>query len=150
MAALRTIDYTCQQCSNRDLDVLLNLLIAIPNQLDELLISGNRLTDATGMRVACLLATSTTIKKLNMSHNQFSTATYMAVADALQTNTSLVELDMSYNEAGHKEMIDAEFVRVLQRNPTRPPFSQWSLYARHAPDYERLRDLAFPSRDHQE
>jgi hypothetical protein len=122
------MDHMAHERTDEQLANLLDSLVLYPNTVKRLMISGNRLTDVSGVKVAKIVATSSTIEDLKMSHNQFSEVTYFAIADALRTNTSLRELLMGYNRAVDRTAVDVRFTGALQHNPHRPPFSYWELY----------------------
>lgn len=139
---LYVIDLTLQKLSDSELAELADCLLTHPHSAWSLYLSGNRLTDQMGVKLAQFLATSSTIQTLSLSINQLGEATYLAVAAALRHNTSLQYLYLSDNLAVDTERIDAAFVDSLRLNPSRRTGSMWQLYSvgNGDLDFKRLKE----------
>lgn len=117
----------------------LSYLLTHPNSVTSINLGRNKLTDASGIKLAHFLAASTTIKGMDLSQNKFGKKTYLAIASALRVNTSLAYLDMEANYDSSAQFIvdevpiHAAFIYALHLGPTRPPFSRWTILTRDKP-----------------
>jgi len=126
---LTSIRLSFNKHTDSELAELVDCLIAYPNVVTRLVLSVNRLTDETGVKLARFVAASTTIEWLSLHDNQFGKATYLALAAALRVNTSLRLLNLDYNQKVDRTRVDAAFVAALRINPSRPASSMWFLYS---------------------
>jgi hypothetical protein len=132
------IDITRSDCTDSDLIELVDCLIDNPDVSNHVTISNNpSLTDATGVKLAQYIASSTTLQTLDLSGNRFGTATYLAIAAALRINTSLRTLFLSWNQHVDRTRIDAAFSVALRFNRNRAKDSTWWLYSVFE-DFRRL------------
>lgn len=99
---------------------LMDWLLAHPNVIERLYLSGSQLTDETGVRLAQLVAASSTIETLTMSSNLFGEATYLAMADALRVNTSLSFLTLNDNLEVNWDRVCTAFANAFRENSHRP------------------------------
>jgi hypothetical protein len=134
--------------TDAEVSELVDCLLANPDVVTHVLLFGNWLTDATGVKLAQYVAASSTVEFLDLSRNRLSPATYLALAVALRINTSLRCLYLYGNQAEDKSRIDAAFVSALRFNPVRTYGSMWWLYS-DSDDFQRLRteaeELGHPS-----
>jgi len=123
---------------------LVDCLLVHPDVVTDMFLCNNRLTNATGVKMARYMAASSTVKFMDLSFNQFGEATYLAVAAALRVNSSLCYLYLYNNQAVDQTSIDAAFVEALRLNPTRPDWSSWRLYLHGSSDadFKRLNHVA--------
>ncbi len=132
--------------SDKELNSLLDCMLAHPNVVSTVQLSNNCASDVTGVKVARYVAISSTIKTLIMAHNEFTEATHLAIAKALLVNTSLraiVVYNNTYNcEPLNRSLIDTAFAVALHFNQNRHPRSIWRLYGQKKSIFNRLRAVA--------
>ena len=131
-----------KQLSDADVSELVDRLLAHPDIVKNVWLSGNQLTDETGARLARCVAASTTIEVLDLSDNRLGPATFSAVAQALRINTSLRVLVMLGNQAEQSSGIEAGLVEALRVNRSRPAGSMWWLFKGYSDDFGRLEAAA--------
>lgn len=141
---LEWINFTSKRYTDLDVARVVDHLSTHPCRVKRLWWSGNRFTNKTGVKMAQLLSSSTTIKSLGLHNNQFSESTYLAITAALRVNTTLHTLRLFNEILVDWTIIDAAFVYALRLNPIRPDDSKWWLYsdAWDEPDYARLKSIA--------
>lgn len=128
--------------TNKDLVELVDCLIANPNEVTNVFLWGNKLTDETGVKLAQYVAASSTIRMLSLSHNQFGSETYLAMASAMRVNSSLKSLLLFQNPEVDRKLVESAFVEALRINPTRPRKSQWWFSESWTNDFDRLKTVA--------
>lgn len=122
---------------------LIDCLLEHPNAVKDVILFGNHLTNKTGVKLARLVAKSTTLRLLGVSNNNLSMVSFMAMAAALRINTSLEELYMCGNSllVDHARVTTA-FIDALAYNPCRSEGSRWQLTTYCPGEFETLREKA--------
>lgn len=120
---------------------LIDTLICTPNRVHYVNLGHNRLTDATGIKLARYVATSSTLTWLDVSNNELGLQTYLALAVAFRFNTSLERLEIYGNAITREYIVDLAFTESLSLNTDRFRSSQWYLYA-YGNDFPRLQTKA--------
>jgi hypothetical protein len=147
---LEKIDLVGNQYTDQELAVLVDYLLAHPNAVISVLLTHNRLTDETGIKLARYVAASSTIQELILPLNHLGSVTYLGMATALCVNTSLRSLSMYSNlksdgsriTAEERRCIDDAFINALVINSNRPARSSWWIYYIATDEYERLKTVA--------
>lgn len=125
---LKHVKLVNNHLTDSQLDELVNYLLVHPNNITAILLSHNKLTDETGVKLAQYVAASPAIISLDLEDNKLNTPTYLAVAAALRVNSSLKYLYLLANTAIDVTRINTAFVEALRLNPNRPDDSMWLLY----------------------
>lgn len=128
-----------KKCKNeQEVILLFKELAARVNNVTEVHISMNALSDAVGEQLAAFIKKSRTVHTINASHNSFGDATYMAVADALKYNTSLVNLYLHVNAPATRHLVISHFQNALD-HVDRPSSSRWYLFDYYTNYYPHLK-----------
>lgn len=117
-----------QELKDSEVSTLLTCLLDRPDAIKDVYMCENYLTDETGVKVARLVSSSSTIRFLSLACNDLSETTYLTMAAALRVNSSLLYLYMYNNKTVDQRRIDREFVDVLRVNPIHSYDSRWFLY----------------------
>lgn len=141
---LNAINVLNASLSKEELNVLLDALLANPDVIQVLWVSGNNFTDEVGVKIAKFVSISTTVLYVGLHDNRLGEQTYVAMANALQKNTSLVSLHLYNNLAVDCDLVDSLFINALRLNPGRTSDSRWVLGTRglYINDFERLCEVA--------
>lgn len=143
---LKCINKTGSRRGDFAISELVKSLTFYPNITTMLQLSGNKLTDITGINIAQYVAVSSVIEHLWLMCNRFTIITFLEIAAALRVNTSLKYLYLADNFAAKKDQIYAAFVDTLRLNPVRSSESNWHLYylprSEHDVDFKRLKYAA--------
>ncbi len=75
--------------TDAELDRLVEALVASPNVFTHVVLNSNRLSDVTGSKLACYVASSTSLVLLEIRDNDFSDSTLVAIARAARITGSL-------------------------------------------------------------
>lgn len=122
------IIYLSGGCTDTIAIQLINCLRVRPNAVICIVLSCNKLTDQTGVRLAQYVAASATIQILNLCKNQFSYVTHLALAAALRVNTSLKRLYLFDKKIEDENRIDTAFIKRLDLDFSSSNYSHWHLY----------------------
>jgi hypothetical protein len=131
--------------TNTDLNEIVDLLFVHPNIVTHLYLSCDKLTDATGLKLASFVGISTTIQELILYGGELTPSFYEAIASALHVNKSLIYLDLSHNQVdqNNRNWIEMKFAEALKINPR--PSSTWFLFEcipMHYDEYDELKKVA--------
>ena len=114
------------------------------NYVTHIYLGLNKLTDATGSKIAQYLSNTTICTLLDLRVNFFSALTYQDIASSLYVNSSLQILRLCGNNKIKYQRFDVQFIQALRFNPHRPDKTEWRLYTR-TDEFERLRAIAVKS-----
>lgn len=95
-------------------------LLKQPDTIHTLWLECNRLTDETGVKIAQLVRSSSSLTRLAIDGNMFTDQTFFAIADALLYNTTLQILGMSGCPRSDQYLIDTAFAATLKMNNQLP------------------------------
>ena len=99
-----------------DIKDIIDCLILHPNATPSIALSGNLLTDKTGVKLAQYIASSTTIEEMDLYSNQFGEETYMAILKALRINSSIREMSLTSNNIVNWTRVSLYFIDTLRLN----------------------------------
>lgn len=148
---LKRYDYTLsgielhgKQYTDKQLVGFVDCLLTHVDVTKHIYLDGNKLTSATGTKIAQYLSISKNVKCLDLARNKIDEETYLVIANGLRVNSSLISLYLYGNNPVDRIRVDTAFIIALRLNPVRPIEHYWDLYTfnYHNDDLDRLMPLA--------
>lgn len=103
------------------LAVLFDALIEKPDFFTHVFLNSNRLTDVTGLKLACYVSRSSRLEVLEIRDNEFTDATPIAIARAAHATRSLCCFSADVSSSG----LELEIRRELGDLLAEPSFNWW-------------------------
>lgn len=129
---LAAVDLSHGRYTDQEVSELIEYMISNPDLVADLNMSGNRLTDETGLKLALFVKRNPTLRVLCLSCNLFTEVTIVAIAEALHGNTLLRILTLHDNPIRNAMAVDAAFLRALTTLLTEAHWPEWRVFDAHS------------------